>query len=83
MSQLNRNGSSGLILTRESIQIAVQILHLQLVSAHITSMTGTWVAKQVAINNTMVQKTPKLPGGALLKGRGDQQSKATGSTETR
>ena len=28
-------------------------------------------------------KTPKFPGGALLKGRGGQQSKATGSTETR
>ena len=48
-----------------------------------TSMTSIWVAKQVTINNTMVQKTPKLPGGALLEGRGGQQSRATGSTETR
>ena len=39
------------------------------------------VAKEVAINNTTVEKTPKLPRGALLKGSGGKQNRATGSTE--
>ena len=50
--------------------------------AHITCMISIRIAKQVAINNTKVQKTLKLPGGVLLKGRGSQ-SRATGFTETR
>ena len=44
-------------------------------------MASIRVAKQVAINNTTVEKTPKLPREALLKGRGGQQNRATGSTE--
>ena len=42
-----------------------------------------YLAKQVAINDAMVQKTSKLPGWDLLKGRGGQQSRARGFTETR
>ena len=64
------------------MQLAVQILHPLLLYAHITSMTSIRVAKQVAINNITIQKTPKLPGGALLKVRGGQ-SRATGFTKTR
>lgn len=40
-------------------------------------------AKQVAsTTRTMVQETPRLPEGALLKGKGGQ-SRATRFTETR
>ena len=46
-------------------------------------MAGISSAKQVAINNITAQKTPKLLGEALLKGRGGQRSRPTGSTETR
>ena len=59
------------------------MLHALLVFAQIVSMKIIRVAKQLAINNTTVQKTPKLPGGALLKGRDGQKSRTTVSTETR
>ena len=62
--------------------ISIQILHSLLVFAHITGMINIRVAKQVAINSTMVQKAPKLPGGALIKERRGR-SRAPGSTKTR
>ena len=65
MSQLNRNGSLGMILTRELI-----------IFAYITSMTSIRVAKQVGSNNTTVHKTPKLSVPLRLCSREEVANKA-------
>ena len=55
-------------LNKIIIQLAVKILHSLLIFANIISMVSIRVTKQVLINTSTVQKTPKLPRRVFLKG---------------